>query len=116
MNIVRVSLYSLYLSLISIGYVSISASHAGEVVVRKSSEPFDAFAVRDQVLQDHQWREALRMQQQLTILRALPLGCVLVPTPYRYFHCGAHFYRPYRDGKSNNELYIEIDPPESSPN
>lgn len=114
MNILRASLCSLYISLLSIGGLSISNSFAGEVVVRKSSEPFDAFAVRDQVLQDHQWREALRMQQQLIILRALPLGCVLVPTPYRYFHCGAHFYRPYRDGESNDELYIEIDPPEAS--
>ena len=34
-------------------------SHAGTVVVRQSSTPFDAFAVRDQLLQQHQWQELL---------------------------------------------------------
>lgn len=80
---------------------------AGEVVVRKSSEPFDAFAVRDQVLADHQWLEGLRFQKQIQILQALPVGCLPVERPFRYFTCGSQFYRPYE--YQDKQLYIEID-------
>ncbi|MCA1897507.1 MAG: hypothetical protein LDL46_11000, partial [Shewanella putrefaciens] len=38
---------------------------AGQVVVTRSSEPFDAFAVRDQVLKDFEWQESLRRQEQI---------------------------------------------------
>ncbi|MCL1051574.1 hypothetical protein L2755_18340 [Shewanella abyssi] len=82
---------------------------AGQVVVRKSSEPFDAFAVRDQVLADHEWQEMLRFQQQIQILQALPVGCLPIATPYRYFTCRGQFYRPYE--YQNKQLYIEIDQP-----
>lgn len=84
---------------------------AGQVVVRKSSEPFDAFAVRDQVAKDHQWREALRMQQQIQILQTLPLGCLPVVKPYRYYRCNGLSYRPYQH--KNQELFIQIDPPQT---
>lgn len=82
---------------------------AGQVVVRKSSEPFDAFAVRDEVQRLHQWQEALRFQQQLQILQALPLGCVPLVRPYRHFSCQGLYYRPY--SYQNKELFIQIDPP-----
>lgn len=87
---------------------------AGQVVVRKSSEPFDAFAVRDKVQQDFAWRESLRMQQQIKILQSLPLGCVMFKLPYAYYRCGANFYRPYQyrdEGKATRQLYIQVDPP-----
>jgi len=84
---------------------------AGQVVVRKSSEPFDAFAVRDQVLREHEWREALRMQQQINILQSLPIGCIPMARPYAYYSCGGNFFRPYQ--YQNNELYIQIDPLDS---
>ena len=83
---------------------------SGQVVVRKSSEPFDAFAVRDQVRAQHEWQEALRYQHQIQILQALPIGCLAVAMPYRYFSCAGHFYRPYN--YQNQQLYIEIDKPE----
>ncbi|MCL1059558.1 hypothetical protein L2729_16425 [Shewanella gelidimarina] len=83
---------------------------AGQVVVRKSSEPFDAFAVRDQVLADHEWQEALRFQQQIQILQALPMGCLPVAIPYRHFTCRGQFYRPYE--YQNKHLYIEIEQPQ----
>lgn len=88
-----------------------SQAFAGQVVVRKSSEPFDAFAVRDQVAKDHQWREALRMQQQIEILQALPVGCLPLAKPYRYFNCNGLSYRPYE--YKNQDLFIQIDPPET---
>ncbi|ABZ75465.1 conserved hypothetical protein [Shewanella halifaxensis HAW-EB4] len=78
-------------------------------MVRKSSEPFDAFAVRDEVQRLHEWREALRYQQQIQILQSLPFGCVPFAVPYRYFSCHGLFYRPY--GFHNKELFIQIDPP-----
>ncbi|MFT5788137.1 MAG: hypothetical protein ACI8SJ_000234 [Shewanella sp.] len=84
---------------------------AGQVVVRKSSEPFDAFAVRDQVLADHEWQEALRFQQQIQILQVLPIGCLPVAIPYRYFTCRGQFYRSYE--YQNKQLYIEIDQPQT---
>ncbi|GAA0779934.1 MULTISPECIES: hypothetical protein [Pseudomonadati] len=84
-------------------------STAGQVVVRKSSESFDAFAVRDQVLKDYEWQEALRMQQQIQILQSLPLGCLPMAVPYRYFTCNGLAYRPYQ--YQNKELYIQIDQP-----
>jgi len=90
--------------------VSVSIE-AGQVVVRKSSEAFDAFAVRDQVLREHEWREALRMQQQINILQSLPVGCIPMVRPYAYFSCGGNFYRPYQ--YQNKELYIQIDPLDS---
>jgi|GEM_PF-1350984 len=81
---------------------------AGQVVVRKSTEYFDAFAVRDQVLREHEWQEALRMQQQINILQSLPMGCILMAQPYAYYSCGNEFYRPYQ--YQTKELYIQIDP------
>ena len=99
----------LRLSLIVIsGWISVSA-FAGEVIVNRSSEPFDAFAVRDQVLKDFEWQESLRRQQQIQILQALPSGCVTVMKPYRHFTCGEHNYRPY--DYQQRELYIEVDRP-----
>ncbi len=80
---------------------------AGKIVVRKSSEPFDAFAVRDQVLREHEWQEALRMQQQVQILQALPLGCILMARPYAYYTCQGVFYRPYQ--YQNQDVYIRVD-------
>lgn len=84
---------------------------AGQVVVRKSDEAFDAFAVRDQLAREHQWQEAIRAQQQLDILQSLPLGCVLVPQPYRYFSCNGLFYRPYL--WQGRELYISVPNPKA---
>ena len=101
--------------LLCIGLFFVSVVHSGQVVVRKSSEPFDAFAVRDQVLKDHQWQEMLRMQQQIQILQALPIGCVAIPRPYRHFSCGDFYYRPYTNpttGSSDDEVFIQIDPPQ----
>ncbi|MCL1141247.1 hypothetical protein [Shewanella gaetbuli] len=92
-----------------VGFIMSFESIAGQVVVRKSSEPFDAFAVRDQVAKEHEWQEALRMQQQIQILQALPNGCMPVAVPYRYFNCQGLSYRPYQ--YQNKELFIQIDPP-----
>ena len=82
---------------------------AGQVVVPRSSEPFDAFAVRDQVLKDFEWQESLRRQEQIQILQALPIGCVLMTKPYRHFSCGESTYRPYQ--YQQRELYIKVDSP-----
>lgn len=82
---------------------------AGQVIVTRSSEPFDAFAVRDQVLKDFEWQESLRRQEQIQILQALPIGCVVVIKPYRHFSCGESAYRPYQ--YQQRELYIKVDPP-----
>ncbi|QYJ89230.1 hypothetical protein [Shewanella halotolerans] len=106
----KLSLWVLFSLLVSIQL------QAGQVVVRKSSEPFDAFAVRDKVLQDFEWRESLRLQQQIEILQSLPLGCVLFKLPYAYYRCGVRFYRPYlyqTEGENPQQLYIQVDPPES---
>ena len=81
-----------------------ATSYAGTVVVRQSSTPFDAFAVRDLVLQQHQWQELLRQQQQITILQSLPIGCITVSSPFNYFNCGHQFYRPYE--YQDTQLYI----------
>jgi hypothetical protein len=88
-----------------------ATSHAGTVVVRQSSTPFDAFAVRDLVLQQHQWQELLRQQQQITILQSLPIGCLAVTSPFDYFSCGHQFYRPYE--YQDRQIFIQIDPPVS---
>ncbi|WP_372871443.1 hypothetical protein [Shewanella sp.] len=83
---------------------------AGQVVVRSSDEPFDAFAVRNELARQHEWQEALRAEQQLKILERLPIGCILRPTPYRHFHCDGLFYRPYQ--WRDKELYISVPNPE----
>lgn len=83
---------------------------AGEVVVTRSSEHFDAFAVRDQVLKDFEWQESLRRQEQIQILQALPIGCVPQMRPYRYYTCGEYSYRPYDYQQS--EVYIKVDNPQ----
>lgn len=100
----------------SVGFMTICISVlisfslvAGQIVVRKSSDSFDAFAVRDKVAQEHEWQEALRMQQQIEILQSLPLGCIPLALPYRYFSCNGLAYRPYN--YQNKELFIQIDPP-----
>ncbi len=84
-------------------------AEAGQVVVRDASEPFDAFAVRDELLRQHEWQELLRSQQQLEILRSLPAICVPYMRPYRYFSCDGHFYRPYL--YRQQQLYIGIPKP-----
>lgn len=105
---------TLLLSASLVSLVVVDDVVAGEVVVRQSTDPkFDAFAVRDQVLKDHQWQEALRQQQQLNILQSLPLGCLAIMSPYRYYSCAGAFYRPL--AQDNQTLYIQIDPPESHP-
>ncbi len=90
-----------------------SSVNAGQVVVRKSSEPFDAFAVRDQVLLENEWKEVLRMQQQIQILQALPASCIPFARPYIYYRCGGAFYRPYH--YQNKELYIQVDDIKQTP-
>lgn len=97
------------LSLVSLFCLLSTTVFAGQVVVRKSSEPFDAFAVRDEVKRKHQWREALRYQQQIQILQSLPIGCLVVTTPYRHFACQGLYYRPY--DYHEQQVYIQIDPP-----
>ncbi|AVV85284.1 hypothetical protein [Shewanella putrefaciens] len=97
------------LSLIAINILLAMPVVAGEVAVTRSSEPFDAFAVRDQVLKDFEWQESLRRQEQIQILQALPIGCVLMTKPYRHFSCGESTYRPYQ--YQQRELYIKVDPP-----
>lgn len=82
---------------------------AGEVVVHKSSEKFDPFAVRDEILKQHQWQESLRQQQQLDILKSLPAGCLPLSEPYLYYECGAKYYRPYEH--QNQQLFIQVDAP-----
>ncbi len=82
---------------------------AGQVGVTRSDEPFDAFAVRDQVLKDYEWQESLRRQEQIQILQALPLGCIAQVKPYPYFTCGQNNYRPYR--YQQQDVYIKVDPP-----
>jgi hypothetical protein len=94
------------------GAVLLSAnSYSGTVVVRPSSQAFDAFAVRDLVFQQHQWQELLRQQQQINILQSLPLGCVAVTLPFDHFSCGLQSYRPYQ--YQDKPVYIQIDPPMS---
>jgi len=94
------------------GAVLMSAkSHSGTVVVRPSSTPFNAFAVRDRVLQQDQWQESLRQQQQIIMIQSLPLGCLAVRLPFAYFSCGQQFYRPYQ--YRDKPVYIQIDPPMS---
>ncbi|GGQ20087.1 hypothetical protein GCM10009411_20330 [Shewanella litoralis] len=89
------------------------AVNAGTVVVRKSSEPFNAFAVRDEVLLQHEWQELIKQQQQLNILQSLPLNCISVAVTYLYFQCGQQHYRPYQ--YQNQQLFIEIDPYQRNP-
>ena len=83
---------------------------AGEVVVTRSSEHFDAFAVRDQVLKDFEWQESLRRQEQIQILQALPIGCIPQMRPYPYYTCGENSYRPYN--YQQREVYIKVDNPQ----
>lgn len=70
--------HRLGLSVLIIGLLMSCIAEAGTVIVRKSSQPFDAFAVRDELQQQHEWQELLRQQQQLSILQSLPLTCIAV--------------------------------------
>lgn len=99
----------LRLSFIVIAVLLSASATAGEIIISRSSDPVDVFAVRDQVLKDFGWQESLRRQQQIQILQALPSGCVTIIKPYRHFSCGEHNYRPY--DYQQRELYIEIDQP-----
>jgi hypothetical protein len=86
-------------------------AYAGTVVVRKSTETFDAFALRDELAKQHQWQEGLRHEQQLTILRALPLGCLVIEAPSEYYTCAGLAYRQYQ--YQDEALYIQIPSPAS---
>lgn len=98
------------LMLASLLMVLTCSTSAGQVVVRTTDEPFDAFAVRDELARQHEWQEALRAERQLEILERLPLGCIIRPTPYRHFLCDGVFYRPYPwQGK---EVFISVPSPQ----
>ncbi|MBV7314659.1 hypothetical protein [Shewanella sp. NIFS-20-20] len=94
---------------------------AGTVIVRDSREPFDAFAVRDAFKEQKAWQQTLANEQQIRILQALPVSCILVPSPRpeprhqghggRDYQCGQHYYRPFQ--YQGRELYIGISPPSS---
>ncbi|MCE9685530.1 hypothetical protein LZP73_04765 [Shewanella sp. AS16] len=86
---------------------------AGQVLVHDANQALDVFAVRDAVIREQEWQEALRFQQQLQILQALPLGCVSFFHPYAYYDCAGRFYRPYRQRGQENpqQFYIQITPP-----
>ncbi len=89
-------------------FISLSATCGDRIVVRSSDQPFDAFAVRDQILREHEWQESLRLQQQIRISEALPLGCHFFTSPYHYYVCGQDYFRPYT--MRDQELFIQIDP------
>jgi len=102
-----IAILALWVGMALGGVVISGKALAGEVVVTRSSVPFDAFAVRDAMLKDHEWQALIKHQQQWQILQALPIGCIVVLTPYRSFVCGSHTYRPYV--YQQREVYILID-------
>ena len=80
---------------------------AGDIKVHDKTEPFDPFAVRDAKKADHEWQERQRAQQQLELLDALPLGCVLLVRPFKHYRCGDLYYRPFpqpRDAGPGQDL------------
>lgn len=107
------SKYGLLAAMIGLNCLLLAPAYAGTVVVRKSTEPFDAFALRDELARQHEWQQALRQQQQLNILRSLPLGCLVLETPHRYFTCGSKAYRQY--DYRGEALFIQIPQPPSHP-
>ncbi len=87
---------------------------AGPVVHDSSDPPFDAFALKRELMQQQAWEEALRQQQSLEWLDQLPLWCTRAPgSGASDFSCDGLYYRPFshqgRDG------YLRIDPPEIRP-
>ena len=102
------SKFCLFAPIFTVAFCAIAV--AGTVEVRKSTEPFDAFAVRDEVLQQNEWKMLLSQQQQLSILRSLPINCIYVKSAYQYYHCGQLNYRPYL--YHGQQLYIQIDLPQ----
>lgn len=88
---------------------------AGPVVVRDSSDPpFDAFAMKRELMQQQAWQEALRQQQSLEWLEQLPLWCTRAPgSGADDFSCDGLYYRPFSHDGHNG--YLRIDPPEVRP-
>lgn len=83
---------------------------AGKVVVRKSSDPeFDVWAMKQELIEQNAWNEALRQQQILNWVYSIPAGCFAHARPYRYYACNNQFWRPYN--YQGEQLYIQIDPP-----
>lgn len=89
-----------------------SGAAAGPVVVRDSSDqPFDAFAVKRELMQQQAWQEALRQQQSLEWLEQLPLWCTRAPgSGASDFSCDGLYYRPF--DHHGQDGYLRIDPPE----
>lgn len=89
-----------------------SAAGAGPVVVRNSSDPpFDAFALKRELMAQQAWQEVLRQQQSLEWLEQLPLWCTRAPgSGASDFSCDGLYYRPFHHQGHNG--YLRIDPPE----
>ncbi len=85
--------------------------NAGQVTVRKSSEPapVDPWALKRELVKQYQWEEQLRRQNALNWLYQLPPGCLMLPEPMNYYHCGSQYYRPYQH--QGQQMYIEVDKP-----
>ncbi|GLP95645.1 hypothetical protein [Paraferrimonas sedimenticola] len=67
---------------------------AGSVVVRNTNQDYDAFAVRDEKKRQYQRQEAIRLQQSLRIVRAVPLGCVIYPNHQLPWLCSPYYPLP----------------------
>ncbi|MBW8191083.1 hypothetical protein K0504_08560 [Neiella marina] len=101
--------------LLMVVLVSVSwGSLAGKIVVRKSSDPeFDVWAMKQELIQQNAWNEALRQQQVLNWVYSIPPGCLAHAAPYRYYACNNQYWRPYTHQGQN--MYIQIDPPTVPP-
>ncbi|GGA80315.1 hypothetical protein GCM10011369_22830 [Neiella marina] len=99
--------------LIMLGLLFCTAAIAGKIVVRKSSDPeFDVWALKQELIEQNAWNEALRQQQILNWVYSMPPGCLLYRRPYQYYACNNQYWRPY--SHQGQQLYIQIDPPQQS--
>ncbi|MFD2096402.1 hypothetical protein ACFSJ3_10440 [Corallincola platygyrae] len=86
----------------------------GKIVVRKSSEPREVsiWEQREQMQQEKEFEQWLRMQQDWQWISQLPPGCILRKDLRGSYDCGGRYYWPYRGEKQ--EYFIEVDPRELS--
>lgn len=83
---------------------------AGSVTVTRGEQKIDAFALRDQLAREQEWREWLRHQEALRWLEVLPVNCELVSQSDGRYRCGGDWYREYR--QNGKPLYIRGEPQE----
>ncbi|QSX36596.1 hypothetical protein [Shewanella sedimentimangrovi] len=79
---------------------------AGEVIVRREPQAFDAFAARDQAAEEWRRQQSLKLAEQQRIWHSLPVDCLTLKGPV--YLCGDSLLYPVN--RRGVRVFIQLQP------